>query len=96
MILFSGSENGAVYRALNFNMGQIVFMKRIGLDGPEEEDISQLTREVDLVMRCSACRARASYERMTRDENTLALSSSFIYGAVPLHALLHAAAHPVL
>ncbi|KAH9166815.1 Pkinase-domain-containing protein [Lactarius sanguifluus] len=44
---------GAVYRALNLNTGQMVAVKRIGLEGLKEEEISQLMREVDLVKRLS-------------------------------------------
>ena len=42
-----------MYRALNLNTGQMVAVKRIGLEGLKEEDFSQLMREVDLVKRLS-------------------------------------------
>ncbi|KAH9022684.1 hypothetical protein EDB85DRAFT_2119745 [Lactarius pseudohatsudake] len=63
---------GAVYRALNLNTGQMVAVKRIGLEGLKEEEISQLMREVDLVKRLSHP-SIVKYEGMTRDENTLSI-----------------------
>ncbi|KAH9166008.1 hypothetical protein EDB89DRAFT_2076255 [Lactarius sanguifluus] len=60
---------GAVYRALNLNTGQMVAVKRIGLEGLKEEEISQLMREVDLVKRLSHP-SIVKYEGMARDENT--------------------------
>ncbi|KAH8996590.1 hypothetical protein EDB83DRAFT_2559153 [Lactarius deliciosus] len=59
---------GAVYRALNLNTGQMVAVKRIGLEGLKEEEISQLMREVDLVKRLSHP-SIVKYEGMARDEN---------------------------
>ncbi|KAH9016024.1 hypothetical protein EDB85DRAFT_1898389 [Lactarius pseudohatsudake] len=63
---------GAVYRALNLNTGQMVAVKRIGLEGLKEEEISQLMREVDLVKRLSHP-SIVKYEGMARDENTLSI-----------------------
>ncbi|KAH8996588.1 hypothetical protein EDB83DRAFT_2534349 [Lactarius deliciosus] len=59
---------GAVYRALNLNTGQMVAVKRIGLEGLKEEEISQLMREVDLVKRLSHP-SIVKYEGMAQDEN---------------------------
>ncbi|KAF8265070.1 kinase-like domain-containing protein [Lactarius quietus] len=63
---------GAVYRALNLNTGQMVAVKRIGLEGLKEDEISQLMREVDLVKRLSHP-SIVKYEGMARDENTLSI-----------------------
>ncbi|KAN0138114.1 Protein kinase-like domain containing protein [Lactarius tabidus] len=63
---------GAVYRALNLNTGQMVAVKRIGLEGLKEEENSQLMREVDLVKRLSHP-SIVKYEGMARDENTLSI-----------------------
>ncbi|KAI0306148.1 hypothetical protein B0F90DRAFT_1814941 [Multifurca ochricompacta] len=63
---------GAVYRALNLNTGQMVAVKRIGLEGLKEEEIAQLMREVDLVKRLSHP-SIVKYEGMARDENTLSI-----------------------
>ncbi|KAH8997822.1 hypothetical protein EDB86DRAFT_2828677 [Lactarius hatsudake] len=63
---------GAVYRALNLNTGQMVAVKRIGLEGLKEEEISQLMQEVDLVKRLSHP-SIVKYEGMARDENTLSI-----------------------
>ncbi|EKM50459.1 uncharacterized protein PHACADRAFT_263766 [Phanerochaete carnosa HHB-10118-sp] len=63
---------GAVYRALNLNTGQMVAVKRIGLDGLKEEEISQLMKEVDLVKSLSHP-SIVKYEGMARDENTLSI-----------------------
>ena len=61
-----------MYRALNLNTGQMVAVKRIGLEGLKEEEISQLMREVDLVKRLSHP-SIVKYEGMARDENTLSI-----------------------
>ncbi|KAH9024585.1 kinase-like domain-containing protein [Lactarius pseudohatsudake] len=71
---------GAVYRTLNLNTGQIVAVKRIGLDGLKEEENSQLMREVDLVKRLSHP-SIVKYEGMARDENTLSIVLEYV---VPL------------
>ncbi|KAH9984899.1 hypothetical protein BJV77DRAFT_965843 [Russula vinacea] len=63
---------GSVYRALNLNTGQMVAVKRIGLDGLKEEEISQLMREVDLVKRLTHP-SIVKYEGMARDENALSI-----------------------
>ncbi|KAI9509766.1 hypothetical protein F5148DRAFT_1282610 [Russula earlei] len=63
---------GSVYRALNLNTGQMVAVKRIGLEGLKEEEIAQLMREVDLVKRLSHP-SIVKYEGMARDENTLSI-----------------------
>ena len=44
---------GAVYRALSWNTGQMVAVKRIELESLKEEEIVQLMREVDLIKRLS-------------------------------------------
>ncbi|KAH9028035.1 hypothetical protein EDB83DRAFT_2319588 [Lactarius deliciosus] len=67
---------GAVYRALNLNTGQMVAVKRIGLEGLKEEEISQLMREVDLVKRLSHP-SIVKYEGMARDENTLSIALEY-------------------
>lgn len=63
---------GAVYRALNLNTGQMVAVKRIGLEGLKEDEIAQLMREVDLVKRLSHP-SIVKYEGMARDANTLSI-----------------------
>ncbi|KAH8997816.1 hypothetical protein EDB86DRAFT_3076353 [Lactarius hatsudake] len=63
---------GAVYRALNLNTGQMIAVKRIGLEGLKEEEISQLMREVDLVKQLSHP-SIVKYEGMAQDENTLSI-----------------------
>jgi serine/threonine protein kinase len=50
----------------------MVAVKRLGLDGLKEEEISQLMREVDLVKRLSHP-SIVKYEGMARDENTLSI-----------------------
>jgi serine/threonine protein kinase len=50
----------------------MVAVKRIGLEGLKEEEISQLMREVDLVKRLSHP-SIVKYEGMARDENTLSI-----------------------
>jgi hypothetical protein len=70
----------------------MVAVKRIGLEGLKEEEISQLMREVDLVKRLSHP-SIVKYEGMARDENTLSIvlecvrSSSF-YMPLPACPLL--------
>ncbi|KAI0046488.1 hypothetical protein FA95DRAFT_1669085 [Auriscalpium vulgare] len=63
---------GAVYRALNLNTGQMVAVKRIGLEGLKEEEVTQLMKEVDLVKSLSHP-SIVKYEGMARDENTLSI-----------------------
>ena len=82
-----------MYRALNLNTGQMVAVKRIGLEGLKEEEIAQLMREVDLVKRLSHP-SIVKYEGMARDENALSIvleyvsSSTFIlrFASVPAMA----------
>jgi serine/threonine protein kinase len=59
-----------VYKALNLNTAQMVAVKRIGLEGLKEEEVTQLMREVDLVKSLSHP-SIVKYEGMTRDEDTL-------------------------
>lgn len=61
-----------MYRALNLNTGQMVAVKRIGLEGLKEDEIAQLMREVDLVKRLSHP-SIVKYEGMARDANTLSI-----------------------
>ncbi|KAI0035295.1 protein kinase, partial [Vararia minispora EC-137] len=63
---------GAVYRALNLNTGQMVAVKRIGLEGLKEEEVKQLMKEVELVKSLSHP-SIVKYEGMVRDENTLSI-----------------------
>ncbi|THH01041.1 hypothetical protein EW026_g1570 [Hermanssonia centrifuga] len=63
---------GAVYRALNLNTGQMVAVKRIGLEGLKEDEIAQLMKEVDLVKSLSHP-SIVKYEGMARDANTLSI-----------------------
>ncbi|TFY53358.1 hypothetical protein EVG20_g10152, partial [Dentipellis fragilis] len=63
---------GSVYRALNLNTGQMVAVKRIGLEGLKEEEVTQLMREVDLVKSLSHP-SIVKYEGMARDEMTLSI-----------------------
>ena len=65
-----------MYRALNLNTGQMVAVKRIGLEGLKEDEILQLMREVDLVKRLSHP-SSVKYEGMGRDENTLNIVLEF-------------------
>ena len=66
-----------MYRALNLNTGQMVAVKRIGLEGLKEEEIAQLMREVDLVKRLSHP-SIVKYEGMARDENTLSIVLEYV------------------
>ncbi|KAL0065795.1 Protein kinase of the Mitotic Exit Network [Marasmius tenuissimus] len=63
---------GSVYRALNLNTGQMVAVKRIRLDGLNEEEVTQLMKEVDLVKRLSHP-SIVKYEGMARDADTLSI-----------------------
>ncbi|KAI0322777.1 hypothetical protein OF83DRAFT_1048659 [Amylostereum chailletii] len=63
---------GSVYRALNLNTGQMVAVKRIGLEGLKEDEVTQLMREVDLVKSLSHP-SIVKYEGMARDDNTLSI-----------------------
>ncbi|KDQ61730.1 hypothetical protein JAAARDRAFT_190455 [Jaapia argillacea MUCL 33604] len=63
---------GSVYRALNLNTGKMVAVKRIRLEGLEEEEISQLMKEIDLLKSLSHP-SIVKYEGMTRDEGVLSL-----------------------
>jgi serine/threonine protein kinase len=61
-----------VYRALNLNTGQMVAVKRIGLEGLKEEEVKQLMREVELVKSLSHPTI-VKYEGMVRDESALSI-----------------------
>jgi serine/threonine protein kinase len=61
---------GSVYRALNENTGQMVAVKRIGLEGLKEEEVTQLMKEVDLVKSLSHPSV-VKYEGMVREEGML-------------------------
>ncbi|KIY62610.1 hypothetical protein CYLTODRAFT_169858 [Cylindrobasidium torrendii FP15055 ss-10] len=63
---------GSVYRALNLNTGQMVAVKRIGLEGLKEDEVTQLMKEVDLVKRLSHP-SIVKYEGMARDADTLSI-----------------------
>jgi len=56
----------------------MVAVKRIGLEGLKEEEISQLMREVDLVKRLSHP-SIVKYEGMARDENTLSIVLEYVF-----------------
>nr|GAT45690.1 predicted protein [Mycena chlorophos] len=62
----------AVYRALNLNTGHSIAVKRISLDSLEKEEVNQLAREVDLLMKLShPCILK--YEGMARDNDALSI-----------------------
>ncbi|KZV59483.1 kinase-like protein [Peniophora sp. CONT] len=63
---------GTVYRALNLNTGQTVAVKRISLEGLEEDDIGQLMNEVNFVKSMRHPNI-IKYEGMVRDDNTLSI-----------------------
>ena len=67
-----------MYRALNLNTGQMVAVKRIGLDGLKEDEISQLMKEVDLVKSLSHP-SIVKYEGMARDDDTLSIVLEYVY-----------------
>jgi serine/threonine protein kinase len=56
----------------------MVAVKRIGLDGLKEEEISQLMREVDLVKRLTHP-SIVKYEGMARDENALSIVLEYVF-----------------
>jgi serine/threonine protein kinase len=80
-----------VYRALNLNTGQMVAVKRIGLEGLKEEEIAQLMHEVDLVKMLSHP-SIVKYEGMARDENTLSIVLECVFS--PPLLLYRAVASP--
>lgn len=87
-----------MYRALNLNTGQMVAVKRIGLEGLKEEEIAQLMREVDLVKRLSHP-SIVKYEGMARDENTLSIVLEYVSSSTFIScfaSLLAVAAHFVI
>jgi serine/threonine protein kinase len=63
---------GLVYRALNFNTGQTVAVKRISLKDLKEDEVTHLMREVDLLKTLSHP-SIVRYEGMVRDEVTLSI-----------------------
>ncbi|KAE9388787.1 hypothetical protein BT96DRAFT_947360 [Gymnopus androsaceus JB14] len=63
---------GSVYRALNLNTGQMVAVKRIQLEGLEEEEVAQLVHELDLVKKLSHP-SIIKYEGIHRDADTLSI-----------------------
>ncbi|POY71504.1 hypothetical protein BMF94_5817 [Rhodotorula taiwanensis] len=68
---------GSVYRALNMNTGQVVAVKRIGLDGKSASDITQLSKEVTLLQTLSHP-AVVSYEGVVRTEHYLNIILEFV------------------
>jgi serine/threonine protein kinase len=64
----------------------MVAVKRIGLEGLKEEEISQLMREVDLVKRLSHP-SIVKYEGMARDKNTLSIVLECVAPFLLLYAL---------
>ncbi|KAF7308495.1 hypothetical protein HMN09_00698500 [Mycena chlorophos] len=78
----------AVYRALNLNTGHSVAVKRISLDNLEKEEVNQLAREVDLVMKLShPCILK--YEGMARDNDALSIVQEYAENGT-LHQALKA------
>jgi serine/threonine protein kinase len=63
----------------------MVAVKRIGLEGLKEEEISQLMREVDLVKRLSHP-SIVKYEGMARDENALSIVLECVVLPTPFYA----------
>lgn len=61
---------GAVFRALNFNTGSVVAVKRIQLEGKTPQEIDQLSNEVGLLQRLSHPSV-VKYEGVVRTEHYL-------------------------
>ncbi|KAL7417452.1 kinase-like domain-containing protein [Mrakia frigida] len=68
---------GTVYRALNLGNGSMHAIKRIRLEGLQEDDITQLMKEVELLKRL-AHPSIVKYEGMMRDEDTLNIILEYI------------------
>lgn len=68
---------GAVYRALNLNTGQMVAVKRIGLQDLSEDEISNLMKEVDVLKRLSHP-SIVKYEGMVRSTDTLSIVLEYV------------------
>ena len=49
VIVIGRGQFGGVYRALSWNIGQMVAAKRIELEGLKKEEIAQLMQEVNLI-----------------------------------------------
>ena len=65
----------------------MVAVKRIGLEGLEEQEFTQLMRQVDFEKRLSHP-SIVEYEGMARDENALSLVRSSLYILLPACLLL--------
>ncbi|KAJ7648106.1 kinase-like domain-containing protein, partial [Roridomyces roridus] len=63
---------GPVFRALNLNTGQMVAMKRIQLAELQEEQVTNLLREVDFVKKLSHPNI-IKYESIVRDTDSLSI-----------------------
>ena len=63
---------GVVHLAHDELLDRRVAVKRIGLEGLKEEEVTQLMREVDLVKSLSHP-SIVKYEGMARDENSLSI-----------------------
>ena len=68
---------GTVYRALNLGNGSMHAIKRIRLEGLQEDDITQLMKEVELLKRLSHP-SIVKYEGMMRDDDTLNIILEYI------------------
>ncbi|KAG8956069.1 hypothetical protein FRC03_010981 [Tulasnella sp. 419] len=70
---------GTVYRALNLNTGQMVAVKRIGLEGLPENEVDQLMKEVEL-LRTLSHPSIVKYEGMVRDKDNLNIVLEYVEG----------------
>ena len=77
---------GTVYRALNLNTGETVAVKRISLVGLEDQEITQLMNEVDLLERLYHP-GIVKYEGVARDSDTLSIVLEYVENGSLFHTL---------
>ncbi|KAG8956486.1 hypothetical protein FRC03_010787 [Tulasnella sp. 419] len=77
--LLGKGQFGTVYRALNLNTGQMVAVKRIGLEGLPENEVDQLMKEVELLRTLSHPNI-VKYEGMVRDKDNLNIVLEYVEG----------------
>ncbi len=70
-----------MYRALNLNTGQMVAVKRIGLQDLSEDEISNLMKEVDVLKRLSHP-SIVKYEGMVRSTDTLSIVLEYVFALI--------------
>lgn len=68
--LIGKGQFGVVFRALNLDTGQMVAIKRIAVDGMEDEEIEEVMREVELLKRLDHP-SIVKYEGMCKDAEYL-------------------------